>query len=124
MRSLTLRLLRALVSVELLLTYSYAYPVSSHERTVVEHLFAKRAPQNDEGSEPTFAILGVGAVSDGSVHPRLEIRNLEQNEDQWNVFLLALQRFQLMSQSDMLSYYQISGTFDTPGRLFQDQVRL
>ncbi|OCK82998.1 Di-copper centre-containing protein [Lepidopterella palustris CBS 459.81] len=46
--------------------------------------------------------------------PRLEIRQLEQNADQWNVYLLGLNRFQQMTQSDKLSYYQIAGIHGRP----------
>ncbi|KAF2198311.1 Di-copper centre-containing protein [Delitschia confertaspora ATCC 74209] len=80
----------------------------------METLLSKRAPQSNNNGGPTFAILGVGAVGDGSVYPRREIRELETDPDQWNVFLLGLRRFQRMDQSDMLSYYQIAGIHGRP----------
>ena len=58
-----------------------------------------------------FSVLGVKGLIDGT-HPRLEIRELEKKEDQWNLFLLGLWRFQNMNQKDKLSYYQIAGMFD------------
>jgi hypothetical protein len=56
-----------------------------------------------------FSVLGIVAFGDGTPHPRLEIRELEQDEDQWNVFLLGLHRFQNVDQDDELSYYKIAG---------------
>ena len=38
----------------------------------------------------------------------------EKKEDQWNLFLLGLWRFQNMNQKDKLSYYQIAGMFNEP----------
>lgn len=60
-----------------------------------------------------FSVLGVKGLVDGT-HPRLEIRDLEKKEDQWNLFLLGLWRFQNMNQKDKLSYYQIAGMFNEP----------
>ena len=57
-----------------------------------------------------FSVLGIAGLGVSSIHPRLEIRDLEKNHpDQWNVFLLGLQRFQAVSQDDKLSYFQIAG---------------
>lgn len=43
------------------------------------------------------------------IRPRLEIRQMQQNADQWNIYLLGLARFQAANQTDKLSYYQIAG---------------
>lgn len=60
----------------------------------------------------SFGITGVKtSVSNGSVPVRKEIRQLQQDEDQWNLYLLGLQRFQAVDQSQLLSYYQIAGWF-------------
>jgi tyrosinase len=56
-----------------------------------------------------FSVLGIGAFGDGTPHPRLEIRDMEKNKDQWNVFLLGLHRFQSVDQNDELSYFKIAG---------------
>ena len=57
-----------------------------------------------------FSILGISGLGVSTIQPRLEIRDLERNHpDQWNVFLLGLQRFQSVSQDDKLSYFQIAG---------------
>ena len=54
-------------------------------------------------------VLGVGGLGKDTIHPRLEIRELERNKDQFNVYLLGLQRLQNIPQDDKLSYYRISG---------------
>ena len=58
-----------------------------------------------------FSVLGIAGLGNNTPHPRLEIRELEKNKDQWNVYLLGLRRFQSAPQSDKLSYYQIAGRF-------------
>lgn len=47
----------------------------------------------------------------GGVQPRLEIRDVSANADMYNLFNLALMRFQAMDQQEKLSYFQISGAF-------------
>ena len=85
-------------------------PVHAQQsKHVVEDLHTKRTPQTADNGGPFFSVLGVAGVAGASVHPRLEIRQLEQNADQWNVYLLGLNRFQQMNQTDLLSYYQIAG---------------
>ena len=54
--------------------------------------------------DQTVAITGINTFG---VQPRLEIRQLQQNTDQWNIFLLGMRRFQQINQSDMISYYQV-----------------
>lgn len=57
------------------------------------------------------AITGVP----GNVYPRLEVREMLFNKpNQWTLFILGLQKFQRMSQSDRLSYYQIAGIHGVP----------
>lgn len=52
--------------------------------------------------------------------PRLEIHDLRKDEDQWNIYLLALQSFQIMDASDPLSYYQIGGIHGAPWTEYND----
>jgi len=59
--------------------------------------------RQDDGVTTVTGITGLG------VQPRLEIRELQQNEDQWNLYLLGLARFQAVNESEKLSYYQIAG---------------
>ena len=63
-----------------------------------------------QATDPSvYPILGVRGLGVVTTHPRLEIRELERNKDQLNVYLLGLQRLQNMSQNDKLSYYQLAG---------------
>ncbi|KAF3005084.1 hypothetical protein E8E13_009759 [Curvularia kusanoi] len=53
--------------------------------------------------------------SDGRVSaPRLEIRQLKQNADQWNLYLLGMERFMAKDKNDVLSYYQVVGVHGRP----------
>jgi tyrosinase len=63
-------------------------------------------PELRRRQNPTVSVTGITAFG---VQPRLEIRQLEQNTDQWNIFLLGLARFQQTDQSNLTSYYQIAG---------------
>jgi tyrosinase len=58
-----------------------------------------------------FTITGVldGRGPDGSVPLRLEIRDLQRYPDLWNLYILGLDRLQSIDQSELLSYYQLSG---------------
>jgi tyrosinase len=40
---------------------------------------------------------------------RKEIRDLEQNEDQWTLYILGLSMMQYTNQSDEISWYQVTG---------------
>lgn len=62
--------------------------------------------------DTTFAITGI--TQPGPLHPRLEIRSLQQNADQWNLYLLAMESFKNMDQDQQLSYYQIAGIHGVP----------
>lgn len=70
------------------------------------------------------AITGVCSTSTGSdgtcdsngrvSAPRLEIRQLKQNADQWNLYLLGMERFMAKDKNDRLSYYQVVGIHGRP----------
>ncbi|PVI07012.1 Di-copper centre-containing protein, partial [Periconia macrospinosa] len=49
-----------------------------------------------------------------TAYPRLEIRELQKNEDQFNLYLLALESFMAKPKTDPQSYYQISGIHGRP----------
>ncbi|KAF2732817.1 tyrosinase [Polyplosphaeria fusca] len=57
-----------------------------------------------------IAITGVT----GTVGERKEIRDLKKNADQWNLYLLGMERFKAKPHSDRLSYYQIAGIHGRP----------
>lgn len=59
--------------------------------------------QNDG---PYTAITG---IKSNRTHPRLEIRELQKNADQWNLYILGLDSFMKSDESQQMSYYQIAG---------------
>ncbi|KAL8911450.1 MAG: hypothetical protein Q9171_003383 [Xanthocarpia ochracea] len=61
----------------------------------------------------SFAITGAPVIN-GNIPQRLEIRQLRKDNAQWNLYLLALNWFQGMDQSDVRSYYQLSGIHGRP----------
>jgi tyrosinase len=91
--------------------------IKAHIDDVASHL-AKR----DIG--PYVAISGVCSTgtnwwgdcdSNGrQSYPRLEIRTLQQNADQWNLYLLGMERFMAKSKDDKLGYYQVAGVHGRP----------
>ncbi|KAF2184778.1 Di-copper centre-containing protein [Zopfia rhizophila CBS 207.26] len=82
--------------------------VSSVTASPIGESFVKKIARQD-GS--FYAITGVNT---GTVEPRLEIRELKQQPEAWNLFLLALQRFKAMDQSDKISFFQIAGIHGEP----------
>ena len=92
----------------LLVTHlAFALPLLNHE---VEPLQSER-PGLRRRQLPTVAITGITAYG---VQSRLEIRDLQNNVDQWNIFVLGLARFQQTNQSDITSYYSIAGIHGRP----------
>lgn len=73
-------------------------------------------PINLQKRASSFPIAGLktGIGANGAVPNRIEIQELQKNNVPWNLYLLALNRLQSMDQSDMLSYYQISGIHGRP----------
>ena len=83
--------------------------VSSNPIAIVPH--ASEAVGLLEERATTFAITGVP----GTVHPRLEVRQMyAQQPNQFTLLLLALQQFGSQNQSNQLSYYQIAGIHGVP----------
>ncbi|KAI9050620.1 hypothetical protein LZ554_005779 [Drepanopeziza brunnea f. sp. 'monogermtubi'] len=56
------------------------------------------------------------APADGSVPVRLEIRQLQKNAKQWNLYLLGLEAFKNLDETKDLSYYGIAGIHGRPYR--------
>lgn len=71
---------------------------------------AKHGAAGHEKRQNSAAIVGAS----GSTQPRLEIRQLEQDADQWNLFMLAMQAFQNTDHNDVMSYYQLAGIHGMP----------
>ena len=97
-----------IVLLQCFIFYAVASLLLNHE---VEELPRRYGPEMQRRQNPTVAVTGANAFG---VQPRLEIRQLEANTDQWNIFLLGLRRFQQTDQSDMQSYYQIAGIHGRP----------
>ena len=60
--------------------------------------------------------VAIKGAADSSQYPRIEIRDMIKKTDQWNLFLLAMERFKNKPKTDRLSYYQISGRLDAVPR--------
>lgn len=58
--------------------------------------------------------VAIRGPADGAQYPRLEIRDLERKGDQWNLYLLAMERFKNKPKNDRLSYYAIAGIHGRP----------
>ncbi|KUJ14577.1 tyrosinase precursor [Mollisia scopiformis] len=56
------------------------------------------------------------APADGSFPIRIEIRDLQKNADQWNLYLLGLDAFKSLDETSDLSYYGIAGIHGRPYR--------
>jgi tyrosinase len=81
---------------------------NSHRHPIVEAITNTHRRQANASS--FTAITGVGGIgSDVPIHPRLEIRELERRPDEFNIFLLGLQRWMNVSQDLKESYFQIAG---------------
>ncbi|KAI9785255.1 MAG: hypothetical protein M1835_003372, partial [Candelina submexicana] len=68
-------------------------------------------------SSNTYGIHGVatGRGPNGSLPFRHEVLDLQlNNPDQWNLYMLALDRLQSVDQGELLSWYQIAGIHGRP----------
>jgi tyrosinase len=95
---------RLLLLFIFLLSLSHCSPVTSDIRRI-----SQESPPRGKRQGGYFSVLGVAGLGGSSLHPRLEIRELEKNADQWNIYLLGLRRLQSVDQGDKLSYYQVAG---------------
>jgi tyrosinase len=87
-----------------------AAPNLSSFSHVIEPLPKRQNPNSPTPTAP-FAVTG---VLTNSVQPRLEIRQLAANADQFNIFLLALQVLQSQNETYFLSYYQLAAIHGAP----------
>lgn len=87
------RLLALAISGSCLLSTAAASPLSPK-------------PKRQQSAGESLAVTG---INQGDVQPRLEIRDLAKDEFQWNLFLLAMQRFQQMDQDERTSWYSVAG---------------
>lgn len=104
--------------------HHHAHPARSTRDAAVEsHMNEIEGELMKRQSKGYTVITGVcssGTASNGqcnggrSAAPRLEIRQLAQNADQWNLYLLGMERFMAKDKNDRLSYYQVSGVHGRP----------
>lgn len=87
------------VLITVIVSIAYGVPVQDQ----LDSHFDKRA-----------SYLAITGLQSSGTYPRLEIRQLQKNTAQWNLYLLALNRFKGMSQADKSSYYQVSGIHGRP----------
>lgn len=59
--------------------------------------------------DPNTGFLGVLGVQGTGIQVRREIRDLVGRKEEWNLFILALAKFQAMDQEEKFSYYSIAG---------------
>lgn len=87
----------------------FGSPLARHLVTelVDEHLLDRRQSSSN-GTVVVTGVTGFGA------QPRQEIRQLQKNADQWNLYLLGMHRFMATNESDKMSYYQIAGIHGRP----------
>lgn len=69
-----------------------------------------KALQNKRQSDSIVVTTGMPLNEDGSVPVRLEIRDLEQDEDRWSLYILALDMMQYTDQSEPTSWFGITST--------------
>lgn len=86
------------------------YTEIDSRHTRLPHHLHRRSLNN---SNP-FPVTGIPVGEPGLVPRRLEIRQLQKNAYQWNLYLLAMSQYQSMNQSAMISYYQIAGIHGRP----------
>ena len=104
-------------------THHHAHPARAADAAIEAHMEEISSELEKRQSTGFTAITGVcssGTASNGQCNsgrtasPRLEIRDLKKNADQWNLYILGMERFQAKDKNDRLSYYQVSGVHGRP----------
>ncbi|KAI4668713.1 uncharacterized protein J4E78_002541 [Alternaria triticimaculans] len=105
-------------------SHHHAHPArAASDASIAAHINEIEGELTKRQSRGPIAITGVcssGTASNGQCNggrtsaPRLEIRTLARNADQWNLYLLGMERFMGKDKDDMLSYYQVSGVHGRP----------
>lgn len=103
--------------------HHHAHPARSADSAIEAQINEVAGELEKRQSRQFVAITGVctsgtgnnGVCRNGRVsHPRLELRQLQNNADQWNLYLLGMERFMAKNKNDPLSYYQIAGIHGRP----------
>ncbi|KAF1837944.1 Di-copper centre-containing protein [Decorospora gaudefroyi] len=101
----------------------HAHAVRSADAAIEAHMNEIAGELEKRQSRGRLAVTGVcsrGTASNGQCNsgstsaPRLEIRQLKRNADQWNLYLLGMERFMAKDKGDTLSYYQVAGIHGRP----------
>lgn len=100
-------LLAAIVS--LLAITTSASPLLEHKIEDLTYAAANRLKSRQDSGQ----YIAVTGVTGFGAPPRLEIRELQKNADQWNLYLLGLDRFMKVDQKDQLSYYSVCGEMNS-----------
>ena len=88
----------------LFLGFSVSPEVGHRDRAHYVPKHAATGGRRQAITSPVYSVWGIRGLDSSTMYPRLEIRELERNKDQLNIYLLALQRFQSKDQEDWLSY--------------------
>lgn len=87
----------------------------------IDELADSLVARQSSGYTAITGVCSTNTNSDGTCNnngrvsaPRLEIRQLAQNADQWNLYLLGMERFKAKDKNDRLSYYQVVGVHGRP----------
>ncbi|KAK4631916.1 Tyrosinase [Fulvia fulva] len=100
----------ALSSLSLIATLSQTVAAhgSSHNAHQRHHL--RQAAEGDP-----VIVTGSRSFGDGEVHSRLEVSDMFTNRpDQWTLLILAMEKFQSGGESNLTSYYAVSGIHGVP----------
>ncbi|CAN9091655.1 unnamed protein product [Alternaria sp. RS040] len=105
-------------------SHHHAHPARHADSAIEAHIneiegeLTKR--QSQQGFITITGVCSSGTASNGQCNggntaaPRLELRTLARNADQWNLYLLGMERFMAKDKNDRLSYYQVSGVHGRP----------
>ena len=104
--------IKRLLALLLLFSFLTGSSATFYHRRVHARTRVKTLPRRQDTTESIVPVLGLPGLGVTTVHPRLEIRELQRRPDQFNVYLLGLRRFQNTSQDDKLSYFQIAGVYN------------
>lgn len=101
-------LLQSLVQVILVLAGLLLLPVAGNPLLdhTVENLRPQRMVEPRQAQASTVAITGITGFG---IQPRIEIRQMEEDVDLFNIYILGLVHMMAVNQTDELSYYQIAG---------------
>ncbi|KAH7401337.1 tyrosinase [Pyrenochaeta sp. MPI-SDFR-AT-0127] len=119
-----------LVALFALLQFTVAFQHGAHHhahrraddniKSHIDEVAGELEKRQSGGFTAITGVCNAGTGSNGACNngrtssPRLEIRQLRNNADQWNLYLLGMERFQAKDKNDRLSYYQVSGVHGRP----------